>query len=69
MNCLFHLIKYDVWQTVYGLSLPKTFKWYHFENKVVGEFQREMSFVDVSTSQTKPEDSLFIKPDNAETIE
>ena len=65
----FHLIKYDVWQTVYGLSLPKTFKWYHFENKVVGEFQREMSFVDVSTSQTKPEDSLFIKPDNAETIE
>ncbi len=65
----FHLIKYDDWQMVNELLMPKTFKWYHFEDKIVGEFQREMSFVNISISQTKPEDSLFIKPDNAETIE
>lgn len=65
----FHLIKYDDLQMVNDLLLPKTLKWYNFENKVVGEFQREMSFVNVSISQTKPEDSLFEKPDNAKVIE
>jgi len=65
----FHLIKYDTWQMVNGMLLPKTLKWYGFEHKKVGEFKREMSFVKVSTSQNKPEDSMFIKPNNAETIE
>lgn len=65
----FHLIKYDDWQMVNELLMPKTFKWYHFEDKVVGEFQREMSFVNVSTSKTKPKGSLFKKPYNAELIE
>ena len=65
----FHLIKYDDWQMVNGLLLPKTFKWYGFENKVVGEFQKEMHFVNVFTSKEKPEDILFEKPENAQTIE
>jgi hypothetical protein len=65
----FHLIKYDDWQMVNNLLLPKTLKWYDFENKEVGKFQREMSFVNVSISQTKPKDSLFKKPENAKIIE
>ena len=65
----FHLIKYDDWQMVNGLSLPKTFKWYGFENKVVGDYQREMDFVNVATSLTPPDDSLFKKPNYAKIIE
>ena len=65
----FHLIKYDDWQMVNELLMPKTFKWYHFEDKIVGEFQREINFINVSTSQTKPEDDLFEKPEDAIIIE
>ncbi len=65
----FHLIKYDAWQEVNGLLLPKTFKWYHFEDKVVGDFQREMNFVNVSTSIIPPDEGLFKKPEDAKIIE
>ena len=65
----FHLIKYDAWQEVNGLLLPKTFKWYHFEGNVVGDYQREMNFVNVSTSKAPPNDSLFVKPKDAKIIE
>jgi hypothetical protein len=65
----FHLIKYDAWQEVNGLLLPKTFKWYHFEDNVVGDYQREMNFVNVSTSKTPLNDSLFVKPKDAKIIE
>ncbi|VAV84993.1 hypothetical protein MNBD_BACTEROID02-389 [hydrothermal vent metagenome] len=65
----FHLIKYDAWQEVNGLLLPKTFKWYGFENNVVGDYQREMSFVNVSTSIIPTDDSLFEKPNDANIIE
>jgi Family of unknown function (DUF6503) len=65
----FHLIKYDAWQEVDGLLLPKTFKWYHFEGNVVGDYQREMDFVNVSTSINSPDESLFKKPETAKIIE
>jgi hypothetical protein len=65
----FHLIKYDDWQLVNELLLPKTFKWYDFKDKVVGEFQREMNFVNVTTSLTKPDDNLFEKPEEAKIVE
>jgi uncharacterized protein DUF6503 len=65
----FHLIKYDAWQEVDGLLLPKTFKWYHFEDNIVGDYQREMNFVNVVTSIAPPNDSLFVKPNDAKIIE
>lgn len=65
----FHLIKYDDWQMVNDLLLPKTFKWYGFENKIVGELQKEMHFVNVSTSIEKLEDSLFERPVDAKVID
>jgi hypothetical protein len=65
----FHLIKYDAWQEVNGLLLPKTFKWYGFEGNIVGDYQREMDFVNVSISKEKPEDNLFKNPEIAKTIE
>lgn len=65
----FHLIKYDDWQMVNELSLPKTFKWYGFENKVVGDYQREMNFVNVSTSLTPPDDSLFMAKEGSTIME
>jgi hypothetical protein len=65
----FHLIKYYDWQNVNELLLPKIFKWYEFKDNQVGDFQREMNFINVSTSTTKPNDSIFIKPEGSETIE
>jgi len=65
----FHLIKYDAWQEINGLLLPKTFKWYDFENNVVGDYQREMNFVNVYASLTPLDDSLFEKPKVAKNVE
>lgn len=49
-----HFIKYDNWQTINGLKLPKTLIWYQTENDKPQNSINKVEFFDVSvTSETK----------------
>ncbi|RLD28715.1 MAG: hypothetical protein DRI75_05825 [Bacteroidetes bacterium] len=65
----FHFIKYSDWQTVEGLKLPKTLTWYNYENNQPTTKRNDVNFVNVSILKTKPDDSMFKKPEDAKTIE
>jgi len=64
----YKLIKYTDWQEVRGLNLPATLQWYVYEDGVVGDMRNEVKFIDVSISK-EMDASMFVKPENAETIE
>jgi len=65
----FHYIKYDTWQDVNGLQLPKKITWYNMENgKPKGE-RNDMRFKDISMTETILEPSVFEKPDNAVVVQ
>lgn len=65
----FHFIKYNDWQTVNGLVLPKSIDWYRYENNVPTEKRNTVVFEDVKLSEDAPNDSLFIKPITAKDID
>ncbi len=65
----FHFIKYSDWQTIDGLELPKTLTWYDYENSKPTTKRNDLEFVNVTILQTKPDDRLFKKPENAKVIE
>lgn len=61
----FNLIKYDQWQDISGVRLPKKLQWYNYKNDSVGEMRNEAIFSSVSLSKDKPEEKLFAKPEGA----
>jgi Fe-S cluster biosynthesis and repair protein YggX len=61
----FNLIKYDEWQDVEGILLPKKLQWYNYKNDSVGEMRNEVIFSEVSLSKSKPDEKFFIKPEGA----
>lgn len=61
----FNLIKYDEWQELDGILLPKKLQWYQYKNDSVGEMRNEVLFSEVTLSKTKPDDKIFIKPEGA----
>lgn len=61
----FNLIKYDDWQDISGVLLPKKLQWYNYKNDSVGEMRNEAIFTQVSVSKNKPDEKLFIKPEGA----
>ncbi len=64
----YNLIKYSDWQEVEGLQLPSTLQWHVYKDGIVGDMRNEVKFTEVSIS--KEMDALmFVKPENAETIE
>jgi len=65
----FNFIKYSGWQTIEGLELPKTLTWYNYEDNKLTTKRNDLEFVNVSISSTKPEDSLFNKPESGKIIE
>ncbi len=65
----FHFIKYDIWQNINGLQLPKTLVWYNVENNLPTTKRNEVKFVDVTISKQKMNSEAFKKPKGAETIE
>lgn len=62
----YNLIKYDVWEEVNGLVLPRTIQWHQFENDLVGEMRNEIVFDNIKITTEAPADSLFVMPDNAQ---
>lgn len=65
----FHFIRYNNWQTVNGLVIPKSMDWYNYENNVPTEKRNTVEFTDVVVSENVPEASMFRKPDTANVIE
>mgnify|MGYP007055199308 CR=1 FL=1 len=65
----FHFIKYEDWQTVDGLMLPATLKWYNAEGFEIGEMRNALSFTNVYISKTKPDNTVFEKPNDANFVE
>jgi hypothetical protein len=61
----FNLIKYDEWQEVEGILLPKKLQWYNYKNDSVGEMRNEVLFSEVMLSKTKPDEKIFLKPESA----
>ncbi|TXD84862.1 hypothetical protein ESY86_03975 [Subsaximicrobium wynnwilliamsii] len=65
----YHFIKYRDWQTLNGLTLPKTLTWYNYENNLPTTKQRDLEFSDVLISEEKMDDSMFNLPEGAEVVQ
>ncbi len=65
----FHFIRYNNWQTVNGLVVPKSVDWYKYENNQPTEKRNTVEFKDIILSEDAPDQSMFSKPETAKVIE
>ncbi|MFC0605423.1 DUF6503 family protein [Winogradskyella pulchriflava] len=65
----FKFIRYNNWQTVNGLVVPKSVDWYKYENSVPTEKRNTVEFMDVVLSEDAPDNAMFSKPETAKVIE
>ncbi len=65
----FHFIRYNDWQEIEGLLLPKSIVWYNYENSIPTEARNTVEFEDVKISKTPAEEKLFTMPEGATLIE
>ncbi|WP_411894608.1 DUF6503 family protein [Winogradskyella sp. A2] len=65
----FYFIRYNNWQTVNGLVLPKSIDWYKYENNLPTEKRNTIEFIDIVVSEKAPDSSLFTMPEGAYAIE
>lgn len=65
----FHFIRYNNWQTIDGLVLPKSIDWYNYENNLPTEKRNTVEFTDVVISEKAPDNTMFLKPKDAKVIE
>lgn len=65
----FKFIRYNNWQTVNGLVVPKSVDWYKYENSVPTEKRNTVEFMDVVLSEDAPDNSMFSKPETAKVVE
>ena len=60
-----HWIRYDDWQELLGLKLPKSISWYNYEDGLPVDFRNKVEFTQVSISPDAHGDELFKKPEEA----
>ncbi|WP_299112878.1 DUF6503 family protein [uncultured Winogradskyella sp.] len=65
----FRYIRYNDWQTINGLILPKSISWYTYENNVPTELRNTVEFTDVLLSEEVPDNSMFAIPKDGKVIE
>ena len=65
----FHFIRYNNWQTVNGLVVPKSVDWYKYENNLPTEKRNTVEFTEVVLSEKAPDTARFSLPDGAKVIE
>ncbi|WP_179344868.1 DUF6503 family protein [Winogradskyella ursingii] len=65
----FHFIKYNNWQNINGLVLPKSVDWYKYENNLPTEKRNTVEFTDVKLSTDPVDNFMFKKPADAKTVE
>ena len=64
----YHFIKYSEWETVEGLTLPKTLSWYNYENGQPTTKRNDLHFLNVRLSVKEPSDDLFKAVDSTTII-
>lgn len=64
----FHYIKYDKWEDVNGLQLPKKITWWNVENGKPHDEKSDMKFDKITLTETRLENSVFEKPAEAEYV-
>jgi hypothetical protein len=65
----FSYIKYDQWEHVNGVLLPKTLQWYKVENGVPTELRNERTFSKPTATVTQLDAMLFDKPEKGTFVE
>lgn len=65
----FSYIKYDQWENVHGMLLPKTLQWYQVENGVPTTMRNEMNFTKPTITATQLDATLFAKPEKGTFVE
>lgn len=65
----FHFIRYNNWQTVNDLVVPKSLDWYKYENNVPTEKRNTVQFIDVVVSEKATDTSMFKMPEGGKVIE
>ena len=65
----FHFIRYNNWETVNGLLLPKRIDWYKYENNLPTEKRNTVEFTAIKISEKAPDAALFVKPKTAKLIQ
>ncbi|WP_422105265.1 hypothetical protein [Winogradskyella sp.] len=65
----FHFIRYNNWQKVNGLAVPKSIDWYTYENSQPIEKRNTVEFTDVVLSEKAPDKSMFAMPEGAKVID
>ena len=62
-------IRYDDWQTVGELVLPKSVTWYNYEGRKILDARSNVPFERVELSKESKPNSFYEKPDNAVVVE
>ena len=65
----FKYIRYNNWQTVNGLTLPKSIDWYNYENNVPTEKRNTVEFTDVVLTEQATDASMFSVAEGTLVIE
>lgn len=62
-------IRYDNWQTVNRLVLPKSITWYNYEGSTILDPKSTVVFTDVALSATPKPKEFYTKPEGAIAVE
>ena len=65
----FNFNRYNNWETINGLILPKSIDRYASENNVPTEMRGKIEFLDGKVSEEAPNASLFAMPEGATVVE
>ena len=61
-------IKYDKWEQVNGLSLPKKLTWYNVKEGKPTDERNDLRFNKITVTETQLENSVFAKPEGATVV-
>jgi len=64
----FHFIRYNNWQKVNGLTVPKSIDWYTYENNKPVEKRNTVEFLDVVLKEEAPDNTLFAIQEGAKVV-
>ncbi len=62
-------IRYDDWQNIDGLTLPKSITWYNYEGSKILDARSKVPFENISLSKMPKSDGFYAKPESAVWVE
>jgi len=63
-----HFIKYDKWEKVNGLLLPKKLTWYNVKDGKPTDERNDLRFNKITVTETQLNHSVFDKPEGAKVV-